>query len=144
MKAIFTFLLLCWVHTAIAGSMENEILRLINAYRAQKHLPALQTNAAITATANKHSRNMASGRVGFGHGGFDNRIDKLLHGIKGAHAGAENVAYGSKTAENVVKIWIKSPGHCKNILGKYNLTGIAVARSKKGTLFFTQIFIATK
>lgn len=144
MKVLLTLLLLCFFHTAIAGSMEGEIVRLVNQYRAKKNLPALQTNGAIAAAAQKHSNNMAARRVGFGHGGFDNRIDKLLHGIKGAYAGAENVAYGSKTAEDVVRLWINSPGHRKNIKGKYNLTGIGVARGKNGTLYFTQIFIATR
>jgi len=145
MRVILTFLLLCLFHAAIAGGgMEAEILRLVNEYRAKKNLPALQTNPTIAAAARKHSKDMAARRVGFGHGGFDNRIDKLLHGIKGAYAGAENVAYGSRSAEAVVKLWINSKGHRKNILGKYNLTGIGIARSKDGTLYFTQIFIASR
>jgi uncharacterized protein YkwD len=144
MKVLFTLLLLCFSLFATGNSMESEIVRLINQYRAQKNLPALQTNGAIAAAAQKHSNNMAAGRVGFGHGGFDNRIDKLLHGIKGAYSGAENVAYGSRTAEDVVKLWINSAGHRKNIKGKYNLTGVGIARSRKGTLYFTQIFIATR
>ncbi len=144
MKILLTLLLLCFAHTVIASSMESEIVRLINQYRAKKNLPALQTNGAIAVAAQKHSNDMAARRVGFGHGGFDKRIDKLLHGIKGAYSGAENVAYGSKTAGDVVKLWINSPGHRKNIKGKYNLTGVGVARSKNGTLYFTQIFIATR
>ena len=145
MKAalILLCLLLC-VQSLTAASMENEIFRLINEYRQKKKLPELKNNTSIAAAAQKHSHNMASGRVGFGHGGFDNRIDKLLKNIKGANAGAENVAYGSRSAADVVKLWINSSGHRKNIVGKYTLTGVGIARSKKGTLYFTQIFINAK
>ncbi len=144
MKVLCTLVLLCLFHTALAGGMETEIFRLINKYRQSRHLPALHMNASISAAARRHSRDMAARRVPFGHSGFDARIDKLLHGIKGAHAAAENVAYGSKTAADVVKLWIHSRGHRKNILGKYNLTGIGIARSRNGTLYFTQIFIAAQ
>jgi uncharacterized protein YkwD len=38
-------------------------------------------------------------------------------------------------------MWLNSPGHRKNIEGPYNLTGIAMAKAKDGTMYFTQIFI---
>ena len=31
---------------------------------------------------------------------------------------AENIAYGQKTEESVMKTWLKSPGHRRNILSK--------------------------
>jgi uncharacterized protein YkwD len=54
---------------------------------------------------------------------------------------AENVAYGNITAKEVVDNWLKSPGHRRNIEGKYTITGIGVAKSSDGTIFFTQIFV---
>jgi uncharacterized protein YkwD len=125
----------------MASSMEKEVFRLINQYRNKKKLPNLAYDGRIASAAAKHSRDMASHRVGFGHSGFDNRMDKLLKNIKGANAAAENVAYGAKTAERVVDMWINSSGHRKNIVGKYTLTGVGIARGKNGTLYFTQIFI---
>ena len=59
-------------------------------------------------------------------------------------SGAENVAYGAETAEEVVRMWLKSPGHKKNIEGKYNYTGIGIARGRNGQLYYTQLFILAK
>lgn len=126
------------------GDMEKEILELVNRYRQKKNLPALEYDKAIAKAAEKHSENMADKRVSFGHGGFDERIDGLMAKIKGANAAAENVAYGSETAEEVVAMWLKSKGHKKNIEGKFNMTGIGIARDKNGRIYYTQIFINRK
>ena len=87
---------------------------------------------------------MATKRVPFGHAGFDQRIDALLDNIKGSDAAAENVAYGPKSAEDVVKMWLNSSGHRKNIEGNFNLTGIGIAQDKDGRPYCTQIFINRK
>ena len=122
------------------GSMEEEILVLVNKHRKKQGLPAMEMHSAISKEAEQHSRNMAVGHVGFGHSGFDERLRRLMKKIAGSNAGAENVAYGSRTAEEVVRMWLNSPGHRKNIQGNYNLTGIGVVRGK-GEIFYTQIFI---
>jgi uncharacterized protein YkwD len=131
----------CALPALAQGNMEQEILVLINKYRKKKHLAPLKENNLVTAQAEKHSRGMANGNVAFGHGGFDSRLRLLMKQLPGSNAGAENVAYGSRTAEAVVEMWLNSPGHKKNIQGNYNLTGIGVAKSRDGTLFYTQIFI---
>ena len=56
-------------------------------------------------------------------------------------ASAENVAFGKLSAEGVVKGWINSPRHRKNIEGDYMYMGVGVAKDSKGISFFTQIFI---
>ncbi|WP_229239019.1 CAP domain-containing protein [Emticicia sp. C21] len=121
--------------------MEQEILQEVNTYRASKRLKPLQMVELITDAATKHSKDMGRGRVPFGHDGFDNRMDKVMRKIDNANACAENVAFGKFTAKEVVKRWIQSPGHKKNIEGNYNLTGIGVVRGKDGYPYFTQIFI---
>lgn len=121
--------------------MEQEILQEVNTYRASKRLKPLQMAELITDAATKHSKDMGRGRVPFGHDGFDNRMDRIMRKIDNANACAENVAFGKFTAQEVVKRWIQSPGHKKNIEGNYNLTGIGVVRGKDGYPYFTQIFI---
>ena len=121
--------------------MEQSILEEVNAYRATKRLKPLQMVSLITEAATKHSKDMGRGRVAFGHDGFDDRMDKIMRKINNANACAENVAFGKFTAQEVVKRWIQSPGHRKNIEGNYNLTGIGVVRGKDGYPYFTQIFI---
>jgi uncharacterized protein YkwD len=123
------------------NSLRNDILDLINQYRARKGKPALALADEASAEAETHSKRMAKGAVNFGHGGFDERSARLLKKIKGINATAENVAYGYSSAEEVVKGWLNSPGHRKNIEGNYNVTGIGVARSRNGDLYYTQIFL---
>lgn len=125
---------------SVAPALEDQILTLINQYRKKKGLPALQSNPVIEAEARRHTVSMASKRTPFGHDGFNYRSKVITTKIPGVTATAENVAYGSRSAEEVVNGWIKSPGHRKNIEGKYRLTGIGVARDAKSVLYFTQIF----
>jgi uncharacterized protein YkwD len=68
----------------------------------------------------------------------------LYSQIKQCEGGAENVAYNYKNAQDVVRNWIASSGHRRNIEGNYNLTGIGLARDRRGKLYFTQIFLRTK
>ncbi|SEA19295.1 Uncharacterized conserved protein YkwD, contains CAP (CSP/antigen 5/PR1) domain [Chitinophaga terrae (ex Kim and Jung 2007)] len=122
------------------GSLEEQILYYTNKFRQSKGLKPLQLDAAISAQARNHSKDMASGRTGFGHEGFEERVATISK-TKGRVAGAaENVAYGTLDAEAVVNGWIKSPGHRKNMLGDYNLIGIGAADKGRIT-FFTQVFI---
>ena len=50
----------------------------------------------------------------------------------------------SNPGEVAVEGWIKSPGHHKNMIGDYDLTGIGIAQNSEGTYYFNQIFIKTR
>lgn len=119
----------------------QEIHRLVNEHRIKKGLKPLEMNDDINKEALKHSKNMASGRVGFGHGGFKDRSNKLMNAIKGANASGENVEYTTGNAAEVVDNWLHSPNHKKNIEGNFTLTGIGMARASDGQVYYTQIFI---
>lgn len=126
------------------STMEHNVFELINQHRAERHLKPLTWDDDIAKGAYKHSKDMAKGRVPFGHTGFDERVDRLMKDIPRSNAAAENVAYGAQTAEQVVDMWLNSPGHKKNIEGNFNMSGIGIEESKDGTLYFTQIFIHQK
>lgn len=123
------------------SATEAAILVLINAYRQSLRLAPLKNNANIVNEAKTHSTNMAKKLVPFGHAGFHERMTRLFSAIKGSGAGAENVAYNYTGAEEVVKSWLKSAGHKRNIEGNYNLTGIGVERDEQNRIYYTQIFI---
>lgn len=136
------FLLLSATSFANDADMPAAILKHVNAWRIKHHLKPLTMNAQMSKEAKKHSQNMASHRLSFGHQGFQKRMErcfKIFH--KNVGAGSENVAYNYKNAEIVVREWLKSPGHLANIRGNYNLTGIGIARDKKGKIYFTQLFM---
>ena len=117
------------------------ILHDINAYRHTRGLPALQLRQDLSAEAKKHSLDMASHRVPFGHDGFQTRFKHMYATTKHPNGAAENVAYNYKDGHIVVKNWLTSPHHRANIQGHYNYTGIGLARDSHGKLYFTQLFL---
>lgn len=123
------------------SSVEAEILFHVNKYRTSKGLSVLKMSSVIRTEAEKHSRNMASGRTAFSHSGFSSRVKRISNELGVITHSAENVAYGYMSAEQVVKGWLRSPGHKKNIEGKFTLTGVGVAKGRDQTFFFTQVFV---
>lgn len=121
-------------------SLVDEILSSTNQYRKSNSKPALQMRDDLNNIARKHSQNMANGRTGFGHDGFEQRHDKVKK-IFQACTMSENVAYGKMDGAAVVSMWKGSAGHRKNLLGDYKYIGIGVATDRKGVTYFTQIFV---
>jgi uncharacterized protein YkwD len=59
----------------------------------------------------------------------------------------ENIAYGLKSAEEVVRGWLDSPGHCENIMDpRFAEMGIAYAqgRAVKHGLYWVQVLAAPR
>jgi uncharacterized protein YkwD len=59
----------------------------------------------------------------------------------------ENIAYGPKSADEVVQGWLDSPGHCENIMDpRFAEMGIAYApgQSSRRGLFWVQLLAAPK
>jgi uncharacterized protein YkwD len=121
-------------------SMITGILKYVNEDRVQHGLPPLRLDETESALAARHSRNMASGKVPFGHQGLEARAKAIRKALGPVSALGENVASGPMSAHEVVDGWLRSPGHKRNIEGDFTLTGIGYARDSKGNIFFTQIF----
>jgi uncharacterized protein YkwD len=128
--------------TKDAKSIEREVLQLVNAARskprrcgatAYKAAPPLQLSAMLNRAALVHAQDMAR-HSHFEHEGTDGsapseRITRVGYRWKTV---AENIAAGSPTAQSVVDGWLKSPGHCANIMGaQYREMGIAFALESK-------------
>lgn len=122
------------------SSFEIEILQLVNQHRNNLQLSPLAFHNPIQKASYEHSNNIAQGSVPFGHDGFSDRANQLVQLLSGT-AASENVAMGQRTASEVVKSWLDSTGHRKNIEGDFNLTGISVVKNTQGENVFTQIFI---
>jgi uncharacterized protein YkwD len=126
----------------VMNSVELETFKLVNQYRQSHNLPPLTMDSAIVVEARAHSERMArSGQMS--HDGFNERVTSVSKTIIYRKA-AENVAYNmgyGKPDLVAVQGWIESPGHQKNMVGPYDLTGIGVAKNDKGVYYFTQIFI---
>jgi len=126
--------------TSNSRTVEADILRYVNEDRKSKGLKPLKLNDYESSIAAEHSHNMASGRVPFGHDGLTARAKKIRKQLGGINTVGENVASGQMTAKEVVEGWLNSPGHKRNIEGDFTLTGIGLAKDKKGMTYFTQIF----
>lgn len=131
-------------HASAASLNKNQeqqrILIEINAYRAQQNLSPLALDSFISKIAETHSRQMAAG-LPFSHEGFAERSKHLFSHFQQVRGVAENIAYTNMQVDSVIKPWLLSPGHRKNIVGDYNFTGIGLAQDKDGRIFVTQIFI---
>jgi uncharacterized protein YkwD len=124
--------------------VEKQTFKLINAYRDQDGLPPLKWNEEIASIARSHSRDMATGDVDFGHGGFSDRVEQMKGVIAGFEGAGENVLYTTEldqVASRAVQMWLHSPHHLRNIRGDYNLSGIGVWQSPNGAIYFTQLFL---
>ena len=124
-------------------ALEQSVYRKVNQYRQSHNLPPLKLDERIGQQARIHSEQMAKKLVPFSHKGFKLRVLAIASDIPYRSA-AENVAYNQGYADpaaQAVQGWIKSDRHRQNMEGKYNLTGIGIAKNAAGEYYFTQIFI---
>jgi uncharacterized protein YkwD len=118
---------------------ERAVYELTNRHRRARGLAPLGLDPRISDQARRHSAAMAAGTARFGHDGFAERVGGL-----GGRRSAENVAFNEgqrDPAANAVQGWLDSRAHCQNIEGPYDRTGVGVARTPAGAVFFTQIFV---
>jgi len=126
------------------GARESRIFDLINAERRRQGLPGLAYNPQLDRMAKIQAQNMA-------------RFQKMAHVLpesnlptladRARYVGypfgrvAENVALGYPDAETVVAGWMASKGHRANILQRDVVeTGIGIARSSAGGVYYCQVF----
>lgn len=124
--------------------LERRAFKQINQHRRSEDLHPLKWNVKVAKIARIHSKHMASGRVEFGHAGFNKRYQKIQNQIPNVQSVGENVAYTTVTpgtAKHVVQLWLGSAGHLANIeTPEFNVSGMGVG--KKGRYYyFTQIFV---
>lgn len=106
--------------------MANQVLALINAERARAGCGPLSSDPKLVAAAQAHSRDMATNNF-FAHSGSggSDMADRAETAGYSWRALAENIAAGYDTPEEVVKGWMQSDGHRRNILNcSYVHTGI--------------------
>lgn len=124
--------------------VEQRIHEKINDYRVSQGLAALSLDYRITNEARKYSAKMASGAAEFSHDGFDERAANLEKQALNYESVGENLAMlqgYDDLATEAVNGWIASPGHRKNIVGDYELTGIGIVKNAAGEYYFTQLFL---
>ncbi len=133
-------------------NIEKEAIRLTNAERTKRGLRRLNSNSKLHRAAKKHSKYMMRHRY-LGHSGPNgnkpsDRAQSEGYAWYGVGENAFHYPHNHKrsdrrTARLLVKGWMKSPGHRKNILRReYSDIGVAVVRHlpRGRTYYATQVF----
>jgi uncharacterized protein YkwD len=118
---------------------ELETMQLINDYRVSVGLSALKAVDYISFKSQEHDEYMISKDV-MSHDDFVARSENIIKAL-GAKKVGENVAYNYNTPQAVLKAWLESEGHKKNIVGDYTHFGIAIKQDpENGRKYYTNIF----
>lgn len=121
------------------SSYEIELFEAINSYRIENGLPGLLLEKRISAQAKKHNEHMISKKEICHH--FFGARYKALSKSTGAKAASENVAFGYNSAGAVVKAWVNSKGHRKNMEGNFPFIGISAMQDGNDRFYYTAIFV---
>lgn len=132
-------------------TLESEVLRLVNQARgsrrtcgstAHRAVPALRADAKLARVAAAHSADMAK-RNYFNHKSRngDTPFDRMRAAGYAYSSAGENIAAGYRSPASVVKAWLKSPGHCRNIMRKsFTELGVGYATGGLYGSYWTQDF----
>ncbi|MBO3740605.1 CAP domain-containing protein [Actinoplanes sp. NEAU-H7] len=124
-----------------ARSVMGQVVRLTNETRRTAGCPDLTVDEHLVAASLRQSRYMARTRL-FSHVWRDGStfVDRSEEAGYQQPAG-ENIAWGYRTANEVLAAWMASPGHRRNILNcRARSVGAGVAYAADGTPYYTQVF----
>jgi uncharacterized protein YkwD len=127
---------------------EKALVDLVNQARKKEKLPPLTLNATLCKVARLHSQNMARQEM------MKHELDgkRVKHRVEEAgydyRVVCENLGEASGDTDapapppaDVHQKWMDSKGHKANILHpRVTEIGLSIARSKKGTYYYTQVF----
>ena len=136
-----------------AGDVQAQVLALVNEARARPRrcgsesfgtARPLRFNATLQGVSAAHATDMARYSY-FGHTGRDgSRVsDRTSRAGYPWRAVGENIAAGQTTAAVAVQGWLKSPGHCANIMSPdFSEMGAAFAVNAKSSagIYWVQVF----
>jgi hypothetical protein len=107
----------------------DEMADMISRYRREHGLSSVKTDPQLTAIAERQARAMAASGI-MDHsvaGAFSSRISSV-----NVNRAAENIAAGTKTWAETLRMWQNSPGHNANLLQpRADSVGVAVARNEQ-------------
>ncbi len=112
----------------------SSLLNLHNNYRARYGKSPLEENVALGAQASAWATQMSKTKV-LSHSGFSKRLQNA-----GFLSGAENVAMGQASIQEVFDSWVDSNGHRANILGDYEYVGFGLATDNNGRPWWCGLF----
>ena len=116
---------------ASGGSAQDQVVSLVNSFRSDAGCGPVSVDDRLTAAAQAHAEDM-SDQDYFSHTSEDGRtFDQRIRNAGYPSPGAENIARGARTAEQVMQMWMDSDGHRRNILN-CDLSTIGVGLERDG------------
>jgi len=138
------------------ASVNARVVELVNAARSHSRrcgserfaaAPPLSVSRQLNEAAAGHARDMAKKKF-FEHRGSDGSQprDRVARAGYRSQLTGENIALGPESAEEVVAGWLKSPGHCANIMeSRFHDIGVGLATGRKrGQIYWVQNFGAPR
>ncbi|ART78079.1 hypothetical protein B4U37_19440 [Sutcliffiella horikoshii] len=127
-------------NTAELSTEERKVIELVNVERTKHGVPPLSTHIQLSLVAREKSLDMKENEY-FHHTSpvYGSPFDMMNHFNIEYTIGAENIARGHVSPEQVVNAWMNSDGHRLNILNP-DLTHIGVGYEKEFK-HWTQMFI---
>ena len=121
--------------TPSTSQQRSAVIAATNAERRRAGCGALTASAQLTSAAQGHATDMARNNY-FSHTSRDGRDfgDRLRATGLSFRTGGENIARGQRTATEVVRAWMNSSGHRRNILN-CAFTKIGVGYDNRGHLW---------
>jgi uncharacterized YkwD family protein/spore coat assembly protein SafA len=129
----------------ITGSItiESQVIDLTNQERQKNGLSVLQLDWQLSRVARYKSRNMRDiGYFSHRSPSYGSPFDMMKSFNVRYTKAAENIAAGQTSPRQVVREWMESPPHRKNILtGSYTHIGVGYAEGGTYGTYWTQMFI---
>jgi uncharacterized YkwD family protein/spore coat assembly protein SafA len=125
-------------------SVERQVIELTNQERQKAGLSPLQLDWQLSRVARYKSRDMRdTGYFAHRSPQYGSPFDMMKSFNVQYSSAGENIAVGQTSPEQVVREWMNSPGHRKNILnGTYTYIGVGYAKGGSYGTYWTQMFIS--
>jgi hypothetical protein len=119
----------------------DEVVKAHNRIRAEAKRPALAVSSKLRAAAERHAKDMAAHKV-MAHKGSDGTspIDRINSAGYHYRRAGENIAAGRFAIDRLMKGWMNSPPHKRNILGSFSQIGVAYATAEDGKRYWCVTF----
>lgn len=119
----------------------QQVLELVNEERAKVGAAPLKMNVKAVQAADVRAKEIVTSFSHTRPNGSSFSTALTESGVNFKTAG-ENIAWGQKTPQEVMNVWMNSQGHRANILNTaFTEIGIGVYQAPSGIIYWTQLFL---
>ncbi len=124
-----------------ADVVNTALLAAHNRERESENLKPLTLDPELSRIAKRHADDMAAHHK-MAHEGSDGStpVERLTRENYQCQTSGENIAFGWRRVDRVMKGWLDSPPHKKNILGAFTRVGFGVALDDDGVPYWAADF----